>query len=112
MKLFVSFLLLLNVLWVKGQLTYETLEVLYDSARTFRNLQVVPIRMKEKGPGRGHEIMTLSEALRQGLATISERGTASTENVHWVRVNNQSGKPLFIASGEIIAGGRQDRTVS
>lgn len=60
----------------------------------------------------GPKIISLSEALNKGLAVMSERGTASTENVHWLRINNNSDNPILINSGEIIAGGRQDRMVS
>ncbi len=57
-------------------------------------------------------IMSLSNALHNGLATVSERGTASVENVHWLRINNNSDNPILINSGEVIAGGRQDRMVA
>jgi hypothetical protein len=54
----------------------------------------------------------LSQALARGLATVTERGTASTENVHFLRINNNSNKSLLISSGEVISGGRQDRMVA
>jgi hypothetical protein len=50
--------------------------------------------------------------LQQGVASISERGSASTENVHWLRINNKSGKSIFVASGQTFTGGRQDRMVT
>ncbi len=99
------------------QLTYETVWVDYDSAFQYKNLKIIPIRPK-KGQGNSAEglisnpgILSLSQAMRQGLATITERGTASTENVHWLRINNRSDKSLFVSSGELISGGRQDRMV-
>ena len=57
------------------------------------------------------DIISLSQAINQGVATISERGTASTENVHWLRINNKSDKSIYVGSGEIIGGGRQDRMI-
>ena len=98
-----------------GQLTYENLYVDYDSAWQYGNLKVVPIRWKGDGlaknplPG---ETITLNQALQLGYARITERGTASTENVHWLIIENLSNKNIFIPGGDIIAGGRQDRMIS
>ena len=97
----------------KGQITYEKVFVDYDSAWQFANLKVIPIR--SKGPAAGvlkEEIITLHQGLKSGAITISERGTASTENVHWLRVNNHTNKAVFVGSGEILIGGRQDRMVT
>lgn len=112
-------LLLLAANGAISQLTYQNLYVDYDSAKTYKNLTIIPIRPRGNGFGgqtrllyNYPDIISLSQALKQGLATISERGTASTENVHWLRINNKSGKSIFIASGEMIMGGRQDRMVT
>jgi hypothetical protein len=105
------FLLIYKI--VPAQLTYQTLHVDYDSARTYKNLKIIPIRFKGPGDGRLRpEIVSLNKALQQGLVSVSERGTASTENVHWLRINNNSNKAVFIGSGEVILGGRQDRMVT
>jgi hypothetical protein len=93
-----------------GQLTYETLSIGYDSAIEYRNLRIIPVIKKD--PGGGQQFLSLGKALQQGIVTVSERGTASTENVHWLRINNKSRKPLFISAGEVILGGRQDRMVT
>jgi hypothetical protein len=96
-----------------AQLTYETVYVDYDSAWQYKNLKIIPIRPKKGGGnsllGGAPNIISLSQALNQGLATISERGTASTENVHWLRINNTSDKSILVNSGEVVSGGRQDR---
>lgn len=95
-----------------AQITYQTVYVDYDSAWQYKNLKVVPIRAKK---GFGNDlpgVVSLSQAIRQGLATVSERGSASTENVHFLRINNHSNKSVFISSGEVIAGGRQDRMIA
>ena len=111
--------ILLGILIVQGaaaQITYETVFVDYDSAWQFRNLKLIPIRSKGRGPGgssvNNTEVISLQQGLKTGLLTISERGTASTENVHWLRLNNRSKKPVFVASGEVMIGGRQDRMVT
>ena len=95
-----------------AQLTYETLYVDYDSAWAYKNLKIIPIRRKAGGgaPG-GMTAVPLNKALAQGLVTVSERGSTSFENVHWLRFNTKSDKPVYIAGGEIIAGGRQDRMI-
>jgi len=108
-----SFFLLLSA---RAQLTYETLTVDYDSAWQYKHLKIIPIRIKGGGgrPGAlaGHpDIVSLNEALSRGLVTITERGTASIDNVHWLRFNTHSDKSIFISGGEVIAGGRQDRMV-
>lgn len=100
----------------KTQITYETVFVDYDSAWQFKNFKLIPIRTNGLGsPGidatKG-EIISLQEGLRSGMVTISERGTASTENVHWLRLHNNTTKPVFVGSGELLIGGRQDRMVT
>jgi hypothetical protein len=99
----------------RAQLTYATLTVQYDSAWQYKNLKIIPIRRKAGGGEKQspqQDIVSLSQALRQGLVTVTERGTASVDNVHWLRVNNHSDKSVYVASGEIIAGGRQDRMIT
>lgn len=113
MRAIFSFLLLLGLLPATAQLTYETLSVDYDSAVTFRNLKLIPIRRKGGGggPGPAGDVVSLSQALSQGLVTVTERGTTSVDNVHWLRFNTHSDKSIYIAGGEVIAGGRQDRMI-
>ena len=97
----------------KAQITYDNVFVDYDSAWQFKNLKVIPIR--SKGPAAtitNREVISLQEGLKKGMITISERGTASTENVHWIRLNNNTDKAVFVGSGEILIGGRQDRMVT
>lgn len=98
-----------------GQLTYQNLYVDYDTAWQYKDLKVIPIRWKGAGgtqnPLSG-ETITLNQALRLGYARVAERGTASTENVHWLIIENLSNKNIFIPGGDIIAGGRQDRMIS
>lgn len=97
------------------QLTYDNLEVNYDSAWSYKNLKVFPIRYKGPGtPGSGYlkSMVSFSQALKNGLITVQERGTSAIENVHWLSLYNNSDRNIFISSGEILSGGRQDRMVS
>lgn len=99
-----------------AQITYENVFVDYDSAWQFKNLKLIPIRTKGAVAGGGSiinsKIMSLQEGLKSGMITVSERGTASTENVHWLRLNNNTNTPVFVGSGEVLIGGRQDRMVT
>jgi hypothetical protein len=111
-KLLFTFLLFFCLLRVEAQLTYETLYVDYDSAWTFKNLKIVPVRRKAGGGGQDpSNIVSLSQALKQGLVSVTERGTTSFDNVHWLRFNTHGGKSVYIAGGEVVAGGRQDRMI-
>jgi hypothetical protein len=105
-------LLLFSGSLASGQITYANAYVDYDSAMVYKNLKIIPVRPKKGFGDPLPGIVSLSQAIRQGLASISERGTASTENVHYLRINNHSDKTVYISSGEIIAGGRQDRMVA
>ncbi|MBS1946721.1 MAG: hypothetical protein JST47_03050 [Bacteroidetes bacterium] len=114
MKFLFSILFALSANAALSQLTYETLFVDYDSALLYKNLKIIPIRQKDNGYGGIigiPKVMSLSDAIKKGIAKITERGTASTENVHWLRINNNSDSAIYVGSGEIISGGRQDRMV-
>jgi hypothetical protein len=104
-------LLCLGTLSSLAQLTYEQLRVDYDSALSFQHLQLIPIRFK--GPvTKAEKLMGLKEALSGGWVEISERGNASTEDVHVVKLKVKSKLPLYIGAGELISGGRQDRMIT
>jgi hypothetical protein len=97
-----------------GQLTYDNLMVDYDSVWKYKNLTIIPIR--QKGPGVPMPVLSktisLNQALTKGLVTVKERGTTAVENVHWLSLTNNSENDIYVASGEVMAGGRQDRMVT
>lgn len=97
---------------LSAQLIYETVWVDYDSAWEYKSLKLIPVRAKDLGGRPGPRMMSLNKALEQGIATISERGSASTENVHWLKVKNTSDQSLYVGSGQTFTGGRQDRMVT
>jgi hypothetical protein len=105
--------LLCFLLSATAQLTYPSLYVDYDSAWTFKNLKIIPVRRKGGYGGQrpGGNIIPLASALNKGLITVTERGTTALENVHYLRFNTHGNTPVYIAGGEIIAGGRQDRMI-
>jgi hypothetical protein len=95
-----------------AQLIYETVWVDHDSAWEYKSLQFIPIRPREREGKPGPRLISLSQAIKTGKATISERGSASTENVHWLRIQNKSSESIFVASGQTFTGGRQDRMIT
>lgn len=101
------------MLSASAQLTYETVYVDYDSAWQYKNLKIYPIRKKGGGGpgGTGADVVPLGEAINKGLVTVTERGTTSFENVHWLRFNTKSNKSIYIGGGEVVTGGRQDRMI-
>jgi hypothetical protein len=112
-KFFLTLGLLFCLLSTEAQITYETVYVDYDSAWQFKNLKIIPIRRKNPGgmPRGAGDLVTLSQALSKGLVSVTERGTTSFDNVHWLRFNTHSNKSVYISGGEIISGGRQDRMI-
>jgi len=110
-KFFLTLGLLFCLLAAGAQITYESVYVDYDSAWQFKNLKIIPIRRKNPGGMPPGEVVTLSQALNKGLVTVTERGSTSFDNVHWLRFNTHSNKSVYISGGEIISGGRQDRMI-
>ena len=112
MRSFLTIILLIGFATVNAQLTYAKLLVQYDSAISFRNLKLIPVIQKGQPNAATANWLTLQKAIETGQAVISERGTASTENVHFLRINNKSDLPILVGAGEVILGGRQDRMVT
>jgi hypothetical protein len=87
---------------------------LSNAARyTFRNLRLVPIRMKpnfRQAVGNMGYYISLHQAMLNNEVSISEASQSGTVNTLLVR--NQSADTLFIMSGEILTGGKQDRVVA
>ncbi len=110
--------LLLGFVWVQGagQLTYQTLSVQYDSVWTFKNLSLIPIRFKDQ-PGEARRILSglqtisLPEALLKNKVKIKEVIYESGADLNWLEVVNTSKQSLVINSGDLLAGGKQDRMV-
>ena len=112
-KIFITGVCLFLCIALQAQeITYDNVFVDYDSAMEFKNLRIIPIRPKHGFGNNAPHVITLSQAIKQGLAVVSERGTASTENVHYLRISNHSDQMIYVSSGEILSGGRQDRIVA
>jgi hypothetical protein len=112
-KNFLTFLFVILCGVLRAQeITYDNVYVDYDSAMEFKNLRIIPIRPKHGFGDKAPHVITLNQAIKQGIAVVSERGTASTENVHFLRINNHSDQTIYVSSGEIFSGGRQDRIIA
>jgi hypothetical protein len=80
---------------------------------TFKNLRLVPIRMKDnfkEAVGSMGYYLSLHQAMLTDKIAISESGTGGSVNTLIGR--NLSSDTLFIMSGEILQGGKQDRVVA
>ncbi|MCW3082309.1 DUF6569 family protein [Segetibacter sp.] len=114
----ISIMLFISSNTVIAQLTYKELRVEYDSAWTFKNLQIVPVRYKEGAgvPGTalptGTPPMQLSEALLKHKIKLQEMQFEKGADVNWLQVTNHSKQDVVIQSGEILDGGKQDRMVA
>ena len=101
----------------KAQLTYNELSVQYDSAWTFKKLQLIPIRFKGLGGDSGNanhtmfdgNIMSFSEAMRKHKITVKEMTADGGPDVSTLLVKNRSKENIILLSGEMIQGGKQDR---
>jgi hypothetical protein len=101
-----------------SQLTYETLRVVYDSAWTFKNLKLIPVRFKDPGGTRAvisskePGIITLSEAMQQKKVKVKEIKYQHGADVNTLEITNHSKQNILLSSGEMLSGGKQDRMLS
>jgi len=100
---------------LRAQFTYQNLFVDYNGARQHQNLRIIPIRAKsgfldrEMNPSVElyRNAHTLQEAMERDLVDIRDN-----EGVNTLLFSNNSENPVFLMSGEIVAGGRQDRVIA
>jgi hypothetical protein len=93
--------------------TYPHLQAIYDSMTVFRNLKLIPVIRREEAitdfEDSALHWIGLKSGMKKGLVKLSERGEYMVDNINVVMIENKSGQPLHIKSGEILIGGRQDR---
>lgn len=80
---------------------------------TFKNLRLVPLRMKagfRDAVGNLGYYTSLHQAMLNGKVVITEASTGGTVNTLIAR--NLSTDTLFLMSGEILQGGKQDRVIA
>jgi len=96
-----------------AQLTYENLIVDYDSSWVCKNLKLIPVKFKDKGTPQDKflttGIMTFEEALHENKISVKEMSLPGGPDVGMLTIKNHSKKSIIVQSGEMIAGGKQDR---
>lgn len=110
---FLLFSILVNT--ASAQFTYQNLYVDYQGAREYRQLRIIPIRAKSgfldsnmnNNINRFNSTITLQDAMDRDLIDITDR-----EGVNSLRFTNNSNQPVYLMSGEIVQGGRQDRIIA
>src|SRR5688572_2673527 len=100
-----------------AQYTYKNLEVNFleksneAASYTFGNLRMYPVRAKDSfkkefsGVGK---YMTLQEAIGKNKIKITESGSSGTVNN--LVIENISKDTIIIITGDVIKGGKQDRS--
>lgn len=98
-----------------GQITYQNVYVDYNGAREYEKLKIIPIRAKEgfldsnmnTALNLYNNALTLQNAMQQDLVKIEDR-----LGVNNLQFSNNSNQPIYLMSGEVVAGGRQDRIIA
>lgn len=100
---------------INAQLTYNEVMVQYDSAWTFKNLQLIPVKFKNIPQGHvsnsSPRTLSFTEALQKHKIKLQEMQYENGADVNWLQVTNRSKQSVMVQSGEIVAGGKQDRMV-
>ena len=110
--------LLCSLLSAHAQLTYRELYVEYDSAWSFQQLHIIPIRFTGEGAvkfGKGNELdelITFDQAMATGKLSLKEILYNGGADVGVLVIKNNLKKPVLLLSGSLIAGGKQDRVVA
>jgi hypothetical protein len=121
----ISLSTIISLFWVNislAQFNYNTLKVDYESAErsesnpnglTFQKLRLYPIRAQASFLAQNRNMdyyMSLQEAINNRKIQITESSRSGTVNNLIVR--NLSNDTIFVMSGEILEGGKQDRVVA
>lgn len=78
-----------------------------DTPVTFKNMTVYPLIANKLS---GETFMLLDDSMNDGTLEIKEKGSGSVNNLELYK--NESKYPIFIMSGEIVKGAKQDRIIS
>jgi hypothetical protein len=96
-----------------AQLTYEHLAVQYDSPWVCGKLKLIPVRFKGNGnPGDNFlqgGLISFEDAFNSGKVSVKELSLPGGADVSLLELKNYSKKNILIHSGEMVAGGKQDR---
>ena len=115
---FFAIVLMLLVKTTTAQLTYNELRVEYDSPWTYKNLQLIPVKYKEKNEGTPAVVtplvrsLSFQEAMQKNKVSLQEIHYKNGADANWLQVTNHSKQDVIIQSGELVEGGKQDRMIA
>lgn len=100
-----------------AQLTYPHIYIEIDSIWQFQNLRLIPMRFKNQVAAERlrlnqQPVINLSEALKKSKIDIKEFYYNGDANVKLLQLKNKSNQYILLNSGDIIAGGKQDRMLA
>src|ERR1041385_2439211 len=73
---------------------------------SYRNLTIFPLVARSGAAGTDDDV--LDEGLKAGRVKVVEKGEGE---VNQLRLKNEGKRPLFVMSGEVVLGGKQDRII-
>lgn len=83
-------------------------ELVYDAPITYHNITLVPVLTRAPGPFQSYTLLEEGTA-RKTLKIRELAGSGDQASVNEVEVRNTGKEPVFLLSGEMILGGKQDR---
>ncbi|MFT3845588.1 MAG: hypothetical protein QM725_11075 [Lacibacter sp.] len=112
----VLFCILSLVGFSQSTFVYPSLYVEYDSAVTYKHLKLIPVKRTDSSEmivqQNDQVFYPLKTALKKGWVKIKERGNYMVDNINVLIIENNSNEKIFIRSGEMVTGGRQDRVIA
>ncbi len=113
-KYFFVIIALLFCLETQAQQQFPNVRVVYDTPWTFRNLKLIPVRYVAGMGNSGlvsNKLTSVQDAILKNNLRITEMPKGEAE-VPVIVIKNTGKTDVFINSGEILSGGKQDRMVS
>jgi hypothetical protein len=98
-----------------AQLTYPFLQPEFDSAWTYKNLRLIPVRFINDGikkPLHQSNYISLADAMQTKKAEVREHFYKGDADVHLLTIKNNSKQNIVVNSGELLEGGKQDRMIA
>jgi len=83
-------------------------DVAISKPHTYKNMSLFVLYRTVKETAIPEDFITLEEGLAQQKVVVSEKEQAE---VRTLQVENLSNKPLFLQVGDVLKGGKQDRTI-
>lgn len=98
-----------------AQLTYANVQVEYDSAWICNNLQLIPIKFKDKAAkdnAMPTNFLSLSQAMQLKKVQVKENYFEGNADVRTLTIKNNSSQNILVMDGELLQGGKQDRMIT